>query len=49
MVRQFCFRKAALVVFTVLLVVSAASVSEAAFGAGDFCWTVKEHRPNRGR
>ena len=48
MVRQFCFRMAALVVFTMLLVVSAASFSEAAFGAGDLCWTVKITQDDEG-
>ena len=38
---QSTLRRTALVLFTVLLLVSAASVGEAAFGAGDFCWTVK--------
>lgn len=48
MVRQFWFRRAALVVFTMLLVVSAASVSEAVFGEGDFCWTVKITQTEQG-
>jgi len=49
MVRQFCFRTAALVVFTMLLVVCAASNSEAVFGTGDICWTVKITQTEEGK
>ena len=40
MVRQCCFKRAALVFFTLLFVVSAASISEAVF-EGDMCWTYR--------
>ena len=48
MTRHFFLSGAALLLFTVLLIMSAEGVGEAAFGAGDLCWTVKITQDDEG-